>query len=122
MITYNGIDLFSSGPSLIEPGPTQSRDAVADAPGAIGASVIGQGRGPRSITQRGTLVADSEPGLRALIDAIDAQVGTDAATLSDPHGNDYAGCVMRAFEHASIKRLGPRYACHYTLAYLQTTP
>ena len=89
MITFNGQDLFSSGPSAIDPGAVVSRDAVADRPGAIGASVVTQGVGPRQLTQRGTLVADDAESLQALINAIQAHVGTGAATLIDQHDKNY---------------------------------
>lgn len=122
MITYDGLELFSSGPSRIKLGPAQSRDAVADVPGAIGAMLIGQGVRPRAIDQQGTLVADDEPALRALTQAIEAQVGAAAAMLTDEHGNALPGCVMREFNPGRAYRMGPRFASDYTVSYLQTTP
>ncbi|MFN3167517.1 MAG: hypothetical protein ACE37H_10685 [Phycisphaeraceae bacterium] len=121
MISFNELNLFSSGPTRLEPGAVQSRDAVADAPGTIGASVIGQGQAPRTIVQRGVLVGDTEADLFAQRDAIEARVGT-AGTLVDEHGSAFTGCVLRRFEPGAPERLGPRYACRYVATYLQATP
>lgn len=122
MITYNGLDLFSSGNSRLIPGPVESRDVVADSPGTVGASRIGQGRRPRTIEQQGTLVGDTASGLQGLIDAIDAQVGSDAALLRDAQGEEWPHCVLRAFQPSRFFRLGPRHAADYTLTYLQVQP
>lgn len=122
MITYNAQDLFSSGPGAIDPGPYESRDAVADTPGTIGASVINQGTAPRRLTQRGTLVADSAEALQALIDTIQNHVGAGSATLTDEHGKDWPDCLMQRIESAAFHRLGPRYAVDYEITYLQACP
>ena len=120
MITYNGLDLFSSGSSTITPGPVESRDAVADTPGAVGATVITQGLLPRSISQQGTLIADSPEALQSLIDSIALQVSDSSATLIDQHGNAWPNCLMRAMETQAFYRTGPRTAATYTVTYLQT--
>jgi len=120
VITYNGLELFSSGTSELEPGPLQSREAVMDTPGGIGASVIAQGVSARNITQRGTLAGDTEAELMALIQAIEAQVGLASATLTDAQGNDWPECFMKRFEPGPVFRLGPRQAVQYTITYLQT--
>lgn len=122
MITYNSLDLFSSGPSLIQPGPMQGRDAVADSPGSIGASVVTQGVAPRQLAQRGTLVADDTDALQTLIDAIQAQVGAGTAELIDSHSKAWPECLMQRFEPEPFRRLGPRVAAHYEITYLQTHP
>lgn len=122
MIIYNEQDLFSSGPSTIEPGPIESRDAVADTPGSLGASVITQGTAPRRLTQRGTLVADNADALQSLIDAIQAQVGFGSAALIDQHGKAWPDCLMQRFDPTLFYRLGPRYAVDYEITYLQTQP
>ncbi len=122
MIRYNGLDLFSSGPAQIEPGALMSRDALAEQPGSIGATLIGQGLSPREIKQHGSLIGDDESALRGMIQAIEQQVGTTAGTLIDDYGNTWPNCVLRVFQYEPIHRLGPRLACSYTLTYLQTTP
>ena len=122
MITFNGLDLFSSGPSRTIFGPVEGRDALAQSPGAIGVMLTQQGRQPREITQRGTLVADTEPALRELTTAIEGQVGAAAATLTDEHGNDWPDCVLRVFEPGPVGRLGPRYTLDYITTYLQVSP
>lgn len=122
MITYNSLDLFSSGPSAIEPGPFEGRDAVADRPGAVGASVVTQGVRPRKLTQHGQLVADDVDVLQATIDTIQAQVSAGAATLIDQHGKAWPDCLMQRFEAGPLTRLGPRFATTYEITYLQTHP
>lgn len=122
MITYNGLDLFSSGPSVVEPGALEGRDALADAPGAIGASVVTQGVLPRKLVQRGKLIADDEQALQSLIDAIQSQVDSGAATLVDQHAKAWPECLMRRFEVETFTRLGPRLMTAYEITYLQTYP
>lgn len=122
MITYNGLDLFSSGPGLVEPGAIEGRDAVADSPGSIGASVVSQGTAPRKLIQRGTLVADDEASLQTLIDAIESQVGAGAAELIDSHGKAWPECLLQRFESGVFVRLGPRFTAEYEITYLQTHP
>lgn len=122
MITYNALDLFSTGPSAIEPGPLQGRDAIADSPNAIGASAITQGTQPRKLTQRGTLVADDPEAMQALTDAIQAQIGAGAFELIDQHAKAWPDCLMQRFEPGALNRLGPRVAADYEITYLQTHP
>lgn len=121
MITFDGQALFTDGPARVTPGPLASRDAVADAPGAIGASLVSQGVSPRSLTQHGTLLADTAADLQAVIDAIQQRVGT-SATLIDQHSKAWPECVMRSVSTQPIQRLGPRYAAAYDITYLQTHP
>lgn len=122
MITYNSLDLFSSGPSAVEPGVLEARDAVADSPGAIGASVITQGVLPRKLTQRGTLIADDVDALLRLVDAIQAQVNAGTATLIDQHGKAWPDCLLQRFEAQALSPLGPRLSTAYEITYLQTHP
>lgn len=122
MITYNGMDLFSSGPSAIDPGPNETRDAAASAPGAVGATVVTQGLLPRKLVQRGTLVADDAEALQALIDSIQQQLGTATATLIDQHGKAWSDCLMRQLEYDLFSRIGPRISTNYEITYLQTHP
>jgi len=120
LITFNGYQLFNSGPSAIDPGPLESRDALAQSPGSLGSSVINQGTTPQRLTQRGTLVADNAEALQASIDTIQSQVGSAAATLIDQHGKAWPDCLMQRFEADAFSRLGPRYAADYEITYLQT--
>ena len=122
MITYNGLELFSSGPSAIEPGPLQGRDAVADSPGAIGATVITQGTALRQLVQHGTLVADDIDAMQVLLDAVQAQVGSGTGGLIDQHGKVWPVCIMQRFEPGALQRLGPRVAADYEITYLQIHP
>lgn len=119
MMTYNNLDLFSSGPSQVDPGPLEGRDAVADAPGGIGATVITQGTRPRKLTQCGTLVADDFETLQVMMEAIQAQVALGAAALVDQHGKVWPACLMQRFEPHAVVRLGPRVKADYAITYLQ---
>lgn len=121
-ITYNGLELFSSGPSRTEPGELAGRDAVTQTPGAIGATLIRQGTEPRVILQHGTLVADSTMELQTLVDQIASQIAQGQAELLDEHGQAWNHCVMRSFNPSGFNRLGPRYSAKYTITYLQTHP
>lgn len=122
VITYNALDLFSSGPSSIEPGPLQGREAIVDSPGTMGSTVITQGTVPRTLTQRGTLVADDPDAMQALIHAIQKQVGVGTAELIDQHAKLWPDCLLQCFEHNPLHRLGPRIAADYVITYLQTYP
>lgn len=122
MITYNGLDLFSSGPCQIDAGPLESRQAISDIPDAIGATVIGQGTQPRSLTQRGQLIAASQQDLQLLFEGIEVVVGQGQADLVEASSNTWKGCVLQRFDHEPIQRLGPRYTARYTATYLQLQP
>lgn len=121
MIQYKGLDLFSSGPSTIERGPSINPDAdLAATLSEVESQALAPGYAPRVITQRGVLIADTPVELEALIDAIDAEVDQGAQTLAEGALNTWNGCVLRNFIHKSRTRIGPRYAVSYTVTYLQT--
>lgn len=122
MITFDGTDYFSSGPSRVEPGPIQSRDAIADTPGTIGSVVINQGTIPRALTQRGALVADTIDTLQVLVDAIQSHVGAGTATLCDQYGKTWTDCLMQRMDVQPFTQLGPRYTTAYEITYLQAHP
>ena len=120
MITYNGLDLFSSGPSTIERGPTRSQGEVLQSLSTTESAAVTSSYPPRLITQRGLLVADTAAQLQTLIDAIDALVDQSAQDLVEVGLNTWTGCVMRSFSHDPRMRLGTRYAVTYEVVYLQT--
>lgn len=121
-ITYNGLNLFCSGPGRISPGEITSRAAITQTPDATGTTVISQGLEPRAITQHGTLIADSAGQLQSLISRIEHYVGQGDATLVDENAKPWPHCVMRRFETNNPRRVGPRHAVDYTIAYLQAKP
>ena len=121
-IFYNELALFQSGPCQTDPGELTARDAITQAPGGTGSTVVGQGTKARTIIQRGTLIADTKAGLQEQVVQIESHVGNGVATLIDEHEKAWDYCLLHAFETAGIKQLGPRHVMDYTIHYLQTRP
>ena len=121
MITYNGLDLFSSGPGTLERGPGQSPGLIVQSLSSIESAAVSSSYAPRLITQYGMLLADSPAELQALIDAIDANVDQSAEDLVEVDVHTWPGCVMRSFSHEPRMRLGARFGVTYTVTYLQTS-
>ena len=119
MSSFNGQELFSSGPHRLEIGGVSLRHAVHETPGSQGVQITGQGRGARSIVQTGDLLADSMAALRTLITAIESMVDGRPYVLLDDYGESWPNTVMTEVAPVRINRVGPRYHAWYRIEYLQ---
>lgn len=122
MSSYRGKDLFGSGPHRFTIGGIAARTAVHTMPGVDGVRRTPGGRSPRSIEQRGTLIADDLASLDALRAAIEAELNGRTGELIDEFNRSHADVVMLTFESKQVRRVGPRYALDYTIEYEQVQP
>lgn len=119
MIRFDGEALFDTGPSRLTIGGVGLRHASQPALDGAGEQVAGQGRAARTITQHGTLRADSYQALLAQRAAIEAKLDGLAHTLTDAQGQSWPNVLMLRFEPSDITRLGPRWKLDYRIEYLQ---
>ncbi len=120
MATFKGVDYFSSGPSRVIPVTTESEIRSTRFPGLDGEYQMNMGRAGGSIRQEGTLVASSASGLRTLVNALRAQVGS-RGTLVDDLGFSYANCALVRVAFSGERRVdtaGNHYA-DYSAEYRQ---
>jgi hypothetical protein len=122
MIRFDGENLFASGPCRLAIGPLALRHAGQPALGGVGGHVAAQGVQGRSITQRGTLLADTPAGLASQRRAIEVKVDGQAHTLIDRFEASWPNVMMLRFEPGQAKRLGPRWQQTYRIDYEQTSP
>ena len=122
MSSFDGQDLFSSGPHRFEVGGLTLRHAEQAAPGGDGAAVVGQGRSARTIVQHGELLADSAAFLRELTALIEAKLDGLEHELIDDAGRLWSNVVMVKFEPEVMKRIGTRLGVSYRVEYVQVKP
>lgn len=121
MTTFNGLDLFSSGPHRLEIGGRTLRHVLHQPPGSDGVQLGAQGRSGRAIAQVGDLVADDALQMGQLIDALEATMDGRPHDLVDEDGVVWSNVVMLSFEPQALTRLGARVRTHYRIQYLQVT-
>ena len=122
LITFDGQDLFSSGPTRVHVGGASLRHARERPLTTRGEHVFSQGVNSRTITQTGTLVADTEQALHKQIEAIEAKLDGIAHPLVDDQQRTWPNVIMTAFEPATILPLGTRWKVDYRIAYVQANP
>lgn len=77
------------------------------------------GQSGRTITQKGTLQADSPQTLLALQLDIEAKLDGLPRTLVDEHNQSWPNTVMLSFKPGSLTRAGQRWQLPYVVEYLQ---
>ncbi len=120
MATFKGVDYFSSGPTRVVPVETRADISSRRFPGLDGEYQMNMGRRGGTIRQEGTLISSSAAGLKTLVNALRAQVGT-RGTLVDDLGFSYAGCTLSSVRFSAERRVdtqGNHYA-DYVAEYLQ---
>lgn len=122
MIRFAGQTLFSSGPHRLAIGGLTLGHETQSVPGQAGARLAVSGQSARTITQQGTLLADSLPELRQQMVAIESLLDGQASDLTDEHDQTFANVVMTAFMPKVIGRIGRRWSVEYRIDYLQVTP
>lgn len=119
MSTFNGLDLFGSGPHSIRPGSWPREQMRRGMAGLDGEVVIDLGRRSREIHQTGRLQATTAAELAALIDAVIALHDGAAYTLVDNHSQTHTHVMIDTFAPETPLRRGAGYWCDYTLTYRQ---
>ena len=114
--------LFASGPSKLRDHGRSLRHALHEPPGGDGGTIIAHGRSVRTLTQTGTLIADTPEALHEQTAAIEAVMDGLSHTLTLLGGWTYEGVVMLRFEPGRVELLGPRVRCSYRIEYVQTGP
>lgn len=124
MSSFNGDDLFGSGPHRFAVGREGRRvvpfAAISDpsAPGSFTAGDL-----ELRVTVTGRLTADTEPDLWTLRDDITARAAstTDAATLIDDHGREWTGVKMLTFTPGQTTDRGRAFSLAYTAEFGRLT-
>ena len=118
----NKTNLFASGPSRIDDTGLALRHDTLPAADEQGVELLPRGVGPRSITQRGQLLADDLAQLREQTDAIEALLDGVPGSLIDDDRRTWPNTVMLAFEPKPVTRAGSRWSTLYTIRYQQVQP
>lgn len=121
MTTYDGLSLFSSGPSELRTGRLQRRTDRRSLAGQNGQLAIDLGRDSRTIEQTGRLQADTLADLQSQIDAIEARVDGQVRLLVAPSGASHA-CLIEEFELTGPPTRGRGFWCEYRIVYRELTP
>lgn len=121
-VTFDGAELFSTGPAWVHVGGSSLRHARQRALRGHGERLVSEGITGRSIAQHGTLVADTPAELQAQVDAIESMVDGVPRSLTDELGRTWSNVTMVAFKPAQPVRLGPRWKVDYEIEYVQGVP
>ncbi|MCK4874169.1 MAG: hypothetical protein KAS72_15710 [Phycisphaerales bacterium] len=119
MSSYDGEDLFSSGPHRFTAASTRMRVHEAEAPGVDGARLVMLGRGAKRIVQTGRLVADTTDDLLDLRDAITQRCDGRAAVLVDSRGCTHEHMVIERFDTAERVDVGRVASLGYEISYVE---
>jgi hypothetical protein len=119
MSSYDGEDLFSSGPHRFAPSGTTMRVLEAPAPGVDGARLTVMGKAATRLRQTGRLVAADSAEVLALRDAIRGKCDGRAADLVDAQGCTHVNLVIERFDVASEIDLGRVASLTYEIDYVE---
>lgn len=100
MSSYDGQDLFGSGPHACSVAHRPGRVQVVDAPGVGGARLVHLGRGVKTLELAGRLTAADRTELLSRCSAIEAVMDGRAATLIESDGTPHDHMVLTTFEPA----------------------
>ena len=98
MSSYNGQDLFSSGPQSFRLGPWRRSLQRRGFAGVDGEMILDLGLRSRRIFQTGRLHADTSAGLKSLLDAINACCDSCEHALVDNYGESLPRVILENFE------------------------
>lgn len=121
MITFADQSLFDSGPHALHQGPLAARLAEHNTTGSP-IRVTRQGREAQTLTQIGTLLADSLSELLTLTLSIESLVSGPAGALDDGIGRRFLNTILTQAEFKAPQSIGPRFRRDYRLTYHCLTP
>ncbi len=119
MSSYDGADLFGSGPHRFARRTAGLRVQETTAPGVDGARLTCLGRTATRLVQTGRLVAPDVPALLILRDAILAKCDGRAAELIDGQGATYANLMIVRFDTAGEIDIGRVCSLSYEIEYVE---
>jgi hypothetical protein len=121
-MTFDGENLFDSGPNQLHIGPIALRHATQATLDSEGATIAAQGLQARPMVQRGTLLADVIGDLHEQRAAIEAKLDGLPHELVDRFGQVWSQVMMVRFAPEAPRRLGPRWQMPYRIDYEQLLP
>ncbi|MBI1373911.1 MAG: hypothetical protein GC159_14405 [Phycisphaera sp.] len=121
MSSFNGQDLFGSGPHRFVVHGVSMRHATHESPGTDGVRLTAMGHTARRVDQYGTLTADDVATMQQRLDAIEAAIDGEPAELVDDLARVWSNIVMLEFHPKAIRRVGVRLAADYVIHYVQVS-
>ena len=119
MSTFNGQDLFGSGPHAFRPLSWERALDRRHLPGLDGDLVLDMGRSSRIIVQTGRLQAPTAAALHALIEQIEACLDGKLHVLVDTLGRTLDRVMLEQFELATPVLTSRGLWCDYVARYRQ---
>ncbi len=119
MSSFNGQDLFGSGPHSIRPGAWERQLQRRGFAGVDGELLLDMGLRSRAIQQTGRLQGVSAAAVAALVSAIEAYQDGLPYALVDDHGQTFSTVILEQFQPTSPIRRGRGFWCDYTISYRQ---
>ncbi len=119
MSSFNGVDLFASGPHSFSVGGWPRQQIRRSYAGLDGEGLIDMGLRSRVIEQTGRLQAATAGELESIITQIETCADGQAYSLIDNHGLVYATVCLEKFELNGPIHTGRGIWCDYTISYRQ---
>lgn len=119
MSAFAGLDLFSSGPHALRPGPWQRQIVRRGFAGSAGEILLDLGARSRTLTQVGRLQADTLGELAARLAVIEALADGQVHELIDPLGQRYPRVLLEQFVPQGPIQSGRGYYLDYQIDYRQ---
>lgn len=119
MSSYDGEDLFSSGPYRFALPRTQLRAEETTALGVDGARLTFMGRSAKRIKQTGRLIAADAAAVLALRDEIGVRCDGRAAELIDANGQAHPNMMIVRFDTADRIDVGRVASLAYEIEYVE---
>ena len=119
MSTFDGQDLFGSGPESIRPCAWERQLQRRGFAGVDGELVLDLGLRSRAIQQTGRLQGASAAAVTALAGAIEAYQDGEPHELIDDHGRTYPSAILEEFETTTPVKRGRGFWCEYVARYRQ---
>jgi len=117
--SFDGQDLFGSGPHSIRPDGWERQLQRRGFAGVDGELVLDLGLRSRAIQQTGRLQGASAAAVAALVAAIEAYQDGQVHELTDDHGRTYSSAILEQFQATTPIRRGRGYWCDYAAVYRQ---
>lgn len=121
MSTFDGQDLFGSGPHRFEVPALEVRMQRSAAAGADGVRVSTAGLAGREIAQSGVLTAASAAGLQTQVDAIRGVMDGRVGTLVDHLGLAHPNVSLVSFRPRGAMEVGRLYSLRYEARYVEVS-
>lgn len=122
MITFGGMDIFSSGPARVCSSKLHRRSDRRKLAGLNGELALDMGLASRTIEQTGRLQAETFSDLHDQIEAIESLMDGTDRTFVAPGGRAYPSCVIETFELTEGPRRGRGYWAEYRIVYRELRP